>query len=157
MRRFVLAWSPIEWSPAPLVFWLAASSLQLLPLPSHGFFLSMCLYLSGFFSKNTYYTWPLLNSYISKSLVSIPPPQKNTYEVLDQHWLGGGGDINQLIEAFLLGLSYPKAKPNNSSRPFPFHSTPIIHTHRHMWTYVPACRTSLCSFLNTQEEGESKI
>lgn len=94
---------------------------------------SLCVFISVFFSKDTYYSLNLvkcdlfLASYISKSLV---PPKKTHM----RFWIniGLGGYINQIIKAFLLGLSYPKTKPNNFPRSFPFHSTPIIHIHTHI-------------------------
>ena len=88
---------------------------------------SLCVFISGFFSENTHYSLYLIKcdlflaSYISKSLVSLPHKKKPHM----RFWIniGFGGNINQLIEAFLLGLSYPKAKPNNFIN---------IHAYKHM-------------------------
>lgn len=127
MGRFVLAWSPTEWSPTPLVFWRAASSLQFLPLPSHGFSLSMCFYLWFLFPEYLLLfvlnqVWPLLSKLYLQKPCFPPPPQKKPHM---RFWINicFGGNINQLIEAFLLGLSYPKAKPNNFIH---------IHAYKHM-------------------------
>lgn len=136
MGRFVLAWSPTEWSPTPLVFWRAASSLQFLPLPPHGFSLSMCFYLWFLFREYLLLfvlnqVWPLLSKlYLQKPC--FPPPQKN-------HIWGSGLTLvlgGTLINSLKLFFYDSAIQRQNQTTSYTYMHINIRHSTQNQFMYI---------------------